>query len=130
MGKHGPARRRTTWLLLIAFLHAVLMPSLGMAAGRESVARTVLLQLCNAADRSAIEIELPDAGGKADAATDAGHSGFCLLCFSPATPPGLDLAVAAPAAAEFIPPIAPDDPEPRLAAAWNHCRPRAPPHSA
>lgn len=127
-----PAQRWISWLLLVAFLHGVLAPAVGQTMGRENTARTILTQLCGANGLQLVEVELhqvdpQDAGAKSDTLPAAERSGFCLLCVYPATPPQTGIAALQPAAPPSVPVSVPDDPEPRLVAAWSPAHPRAPP---
>lgn len=127
MGMSALALRRTSLFLLVAFLHAMLAPSVGLAAGRESVARTVLLQLCGATGHQSIEFQVADAGDKSGTVSSSKPAGICLLCFSPATLPPVGLPACAPAGHAFVPTSIADDPEPRRVAVWNPSLARAPP---
>jgi len=127
MGMSALALRRTSLFLLVAFLHAMLAPAVGMAAGRESVARTVLLQLCSATGHPSIEVPVADAGDTSGTVSSSKPAGICLLCFSPATLPPIGVPVFTAAGPAFVPISVSDDPEPRRIAVWNPSLARAPP---
>lgn len=123
------AQRWISWLLLIAFLHGVLASGVGTAMSKDAAARTIPLQLCGANGPQFVEVALHDAGVDSDTSHAAEHSGFCLLCVYPATPPQADITALQPAAPPAIPRSVHDAPEPRFATAWNPVHPRAPPSS-
>lgn len=131
MDMSAAARRRSCWLLLFAFLYATLFPSLGLASGAGSVARTVWVQLCNAATHEfiAVDLSVPADPDDAEASSTRG-TGHCLLCHAPATLPGGDALGVAPAPVRYARLVVPDDPQPRHAPVWNLSLARAPPACA
>lgn len=128
MSMRAPVRRWASWLLLLAFLNAMVVP-VWADSGRQAGARTVLMQLCNASGTQLVEIDL--ATSEIDASDAAvTHDGFCLLCLYSATVPNAftgTLRVPSPAAVSLR---IPDDPAPCTAVVWSPSRARAPPLTA
>ncbi|SAI73796.1 Protein of uncharacterised function (DUF2946) [Bordetella ansorpii] len=131
MGLSFSARRRSCWLLLIAFLYASLVPALGLASGKSAVARTVWVQFCNSATHEFVAIDLTDGqsseGDKPSASRATGH---CLLCHSPSLLPTTETPHVAVVLVRYLRLVVADDPAPRAAPVWNVSLARAPPVAA
>jgi len=121
---NAATQRPLALLLLLAFLHGVLAPVLGMAAGHAAV-HTMLVPMCGEGT-AFVEVEID---GNSDSSSDLfGHAGFCLLCCCPSPPAEID--VTSPwltiCAAHIKPAALADTPQTRTAL-WRPTLPRAPP---
>jgi len=126
----APAQRRTAWLLLLAFLFAILAPVASQATGSSQGAQTLLIQLCSREGPRLVAVDLSHDSTASDAVPATDHGGFCLLCVSPGTPPGDGLAVFQPAVFPSVPKVTLDEPAPRFATVWRASLARAPPAQA
>lgn len=130
MGMNASGRRWTSWILLIAFLHALLAPSVASAMGKDAFAQTMRVQLCTMDGPQFIDVAMSDADVASDIALSA-HGGFCPLCSYPTTAPDLCAAAFRPIASpQVVPALAPNAPTPPLDTAWRPDRARAPPTAA
>lgn len=130
MGLSFSARRRSCWLLLIAFLYASLVPVLGLASGKPSIARTVWVQLCNSATHEFVAVDLTDKSSQGEKSSVSRTTGHCLLCHSPSLLPGTETPNVAVVLVRYLRLVVADDPAPRAAPVWNVSLARAPPVSA
>ncbi|WP_144639954.1 DUF2946 family protein [Bordetella genomosp. 13] len=127
MGLSISARRRSCWLLLIAFLYATLVPALGLASGTSSVARTVWVQLCNSATHEFVAVDLAVKSSDGDTPSVSRATGHCLLCHTPSLLPTTETPHIAAVLVRYARLVVADDPAPRAAPVWNVSLARAPP---
>ncbi len=90
----------------------------------------MLMPFCTEHGEQFIEVDLLDAGDKSSAVPESQHSGFCLLCFSPATPGKIGIAGVLSDLARSVPTLAWNDPELHVSRAWTPVLARAPPAGA
>lgn len=123
-------RNQTSWFVLIAFFFATLAPSLGMAAGKSAASQAVWAQLCSADGPRLVAIDAN--GDPATAFDDAygSHSGHCLLCFHPSTPPPNTAITPVAGSTVVLRLSAPTESQGDHFRAWSTPLPRAPPTPA